>query len=637
MIHSSYSQEIALSNRVANYEIDVVLDTSKKTITANERIVFNNPSSDTIKEMQFHVYYNAFKNTKSTFFKSNTFPDILGTSDATCNWSWTEILKIKDMSGNDLSNNWTYIQPDDSNQDDQTVLRLILSDPVLPFDSMTIDMQWEAKIPKIMARTGYNKSFYFFAQWFPKLGVYEPAGMRYAETGGWNCHQYHANGEYYADFGNYKVSMTVPGDFIVAATGELIEKQNTGQMSTWTFAVEDVIDFTWTASPYFMIQEDQFKDTKIQLYSYPSKSHFAARYFRTIQFAMAFLDEKIGDYPYPTLSIIDVPIHGLFTGGMEYPTLISTLGFCFIPLGLKTPETLVTHEFIHQYFMQMIATNEQEEAWLDEGITTYFEGRILDELDGEHTSTIDWLGIKAGNKEFNRAEFFSKKNIEIAEISRFARDFKDGGYDYLSYNKTAVWLSTLEGIIGTEQIDRVFKQYFEQWKFKHPCKRDFIQVVNDVTEDDWTWFFDQVLEGTEECDYALADIENKEIKPDRGFFTNLDSCEVVSDNNVGLFYSKVTIHRRGEMILPVDVEIMFEDGSSRLEYWDGKERTRSFTFKGNQKVVKAIIDPKRKNYIDRNFLNNSMVLEPNKSRSNRLFARFLTAVQHTLASIMLLA
>ncbi|MDG2419254.1 MAG: hypothetical protein P8M17_09700, partial [Saprospiraceae bacterium] len=196
------SKKAPLSAQIANYDIRVKLDINQKKLIAHTKLVWKNPSADTVSDLQFHLYYNAFKNSETTFFSEKGLPSLFKTSlKDDCNWSWVEIQNMTDKYGNNLASNMHYIQPDDDNKSDQTVLRVPLPKPVLPNESIEIEFDWIGKIPKTMIRTGHNMDFYFMAQWYPKVGVYEPAGMRYAEKGGWNCHQYHSSGEYYGEFG----------------------------------------------------------------------------------------------------------------------------------------------------------------------------------------------------------------------------------------------------------------------------------------------------------------------------------------------------------------------------------------------------------------------------------------------------
>ena len=646
-INNCFTQAV-LSPRIASYNIEVELDVDNKKLYGQQILHWKNPSMDTIFELQYHLYLNAFKNSESTFLREQSNFSLLNTDQDECVWSYVDVQKIVDEYGNDLKANMKYIQNDDGNEHDQTVLQVPLVKPVLPGESIKIDLDWVTKIPNVMPRTGYNKDYYFMVQWFPKVGVYEPAGMRYAKTGQWNCHQYHSNGEYYSDFGNYKVDIIVPKDYIVGASGSLKKEMQNGEKKTYTYQINDVIDFAWTASPHFIEKRTKWKNVDIRLLCYPDHEHIAERYFSAIKNAFEYLNKHVGEYPYSTLTIVDPPFHGIFTSGMEYPTLITTLSVCFLPQGVKTTETIAIHELIHQYFMQMVATNEQEEPWMDEGLTTYYEGRILDFYYGSKTSTIDFMGIKVGNIEANRAGFFSISNPKIADNTYFAREFKHGGYGPVSYNKTAIWLRTLEGIVGIETMDKIMKTYFEKWKFKHPCALDFINVVNEVVQENhgnqfgesMNWFFDQVLYGSELCDYKIAAITHNEITERTGFFDDLVNCEIATDENSEVneseYVAKVILHRLGEVKMPIEVLIQFDDGSTVTESWDGMARSTEFSYKGTKKIECVEIDPDRKIYLDKNFLNNSLTTKPQRKSVRKYFSQFMGWVQNTMLSMSML-
>jgi len=632
-----------LSERIANYTIDLELDTDNKTVNARQKISFKNISTDTIKELQFHLYYNAFKNTESTFYQDQDGVSPFGNfeSKEECTWSWIKIEEFKNAAGVDLSSNMDFIAPDDGNENDETVLRILLNDYILPGVKRTFDLKWQSKIPNIRPRTGYNKDFYHFVQWFPKLGVYEMAGMRGRKEGGWNCHQYHASGEYYADFGNYEVTMDVPNTYKVGASGVMVEKKVEGDRSKWTFKVSDVIDFAWTCSPRFIEFNDTWQDVDLKILTYDDHEACAEKYFNILQKGLSYLDEHVGKYPYPTLTLIDPPLHGLFTGGMEYPTLITSINLCFLPAGFKTTETLTTHELIHQYFMQMVATHEVEEPWLDEGFTTYYEGRILDSYLGEKTSFLDWRGWRVGNGEYNRGEFFAMDNPKLAPSSIKSWEFKHGGYSPISYNKTAIWMKTLERMIGVEVMDEIMRTYFERWKFKHPSGKDFEKVANEVVLKNHgekfganlNWFFDQVIRGTEICDYKLASITNKKIPKPSGYLNSTEDCVNTDFENEDYKLSRVILHRVGELKMPVDIDITFADGTVKTEYWDGISRSIDFSYRGQNEIVSAEIDPERKIYLDRNFLNNSLSVTHQRKGLLFHFHEFLRAAQNILQTL----
>ena len=631
--------------------MQIRLDTENKHLISHTKLLWKNPSADTVRDLQFHLYYNAFKNTESTFFKERGMPSLFKKSlEEECEWSWVEIKNMTDQNGNDLAANMHYYQPDDDNESDQSVLRVPLPQPVLPYETIEVDFDWVAKIPKTMVRTGFNKDFYFMAQWFPKIGVYEPAGMRFAEKGEWNCHQYHSSGEYYADFGNYKVEMTVPENFIVASSGlpSYEPKNNNDNTKTWAFQVDDVIDFAWGASPHFVESKMEWKGVEIKLYTYPEHVHFKERYFSVLPKTMDYFEEHFEKYPYPSLSIIAPPFHGIFTGGMEYPTLITTLNSCLLPTGVRSTEILTIHEFVHQYFQQMVATNEQEEAWMDEGITNFYEGQVMDMIYGEKSSTIDFMGIKAGNAEMDRASFYGMKNPAIAPNSLKSWEFPEGSYHTIQYSKSAVWLNTLKRILGTETFNEAMKTYFLRWKFKHPCAKDFVDVVNEVViknhpeqfGDGMDFFFQQVLYGTEICDYTIRSMVNNPIRSASGIFDDPDDCQhsepIVDAEGNTIYKSFVGVERLGNMVLPVEVLVQFDDGSEVLETWNGEETIYYFFYKGTKQIVCAEVDPQHKLFLDKNFINNSFTTKPNPTGVRKYVNEFLFWMQNAMEGLAVL-
>ncbi|MCB0577703.1 MAG: M1 family metallopeptidase [Phaeodactylibacter sp.] len=632
-----------LSPRTASYDIQVRLDTAEKKLYGRQALHWANPSADTVRELQYHLYLNAFRNSESTFMReAGNFGFMIDAMRENCGWGWTEVQRITDGDGNRLA--MEYIAPDDGNPADRTVLRVPLARPVLPGGTIRAELEWTSQIPRAAARTGYNQDYYFLAQWFPKVGVYEPAGMRFAQAGQWNCHQYHAEGEYYSDFGVYNVAITLPAGFTVGASGVLQGVEEQRDEKTWAFRAEDVIDFTWAASPHFKEIKETHNGVQLRLLAYPYHEHLAERYFRVIKFAMDFCGSRFGPYPYPGLTIVDPPLHGMFSSAMEYPTLISTANLCFLPASVRTSELLLAHEFVHQYFMQMVASNEQEEPWLDEGITNYYEARIMDELFGPQSSTVDWLGFRMGNLESNRGAFFGMDNPQIADYGRFSWQFPEGSGHDISYSKTTLWLRTLEGLLGTEALDEVMGAYFRRWKFRHPCGQDFIDVVNEEVAkkfgnrfgENMDWFFGQVLYSTELCDYAVASIANTPVAPPAGIFEETEDCVRPEGKGEPRFRASVIVHRLEGLYFPVEVRITFEDGQTITEQWDGKARSREFVYEGRGRAVAAEIDPERRICLDKNFINNSRAVAPQKTGVRKYFLQFLFWMQNAMQGLSML-
>lgn len=632
-----------LSPRIASYVISVSLDAEKKTLHGRETLRWLNTSKDKISELHFHLYLNAFKNSKSTFM-TESGGQLRGDRMEAGGWGWIDVTSMNVRNGEELKSKMEFIHPDDDNAIDQTVFRVLLSKPVLPHQTISIDINFIAKLPKVFARTGYSQDYFMCGQWFPKIGVYEPAGMRYATKGQWNCHQFHANSEFYADYGVYDVDMTVPKDYVVGATGILEHERMIGDSTkTCFYHAEDVHDFSWTASPLYKVVEDQWRHVKIRLLIQPDRlKGQAERYLRSAKAALAYLDEHVGKYPYPNLTIVDPQWGAEGAWGMEYPTLITGGTYWGIPSGLRLTELVTVHEFGHQYFYGLVGSNEFEEAWLDEGITQYYETRIMDATYGARTATLDLMGFHMGDFEFTRSGYTGLDNPKIAPTFAYAWDYRAGGYGSMTYSKSTTFLTTLQRMIGNDVMDEVMKTYFDRWKFKHPCSKDFIVVVNEVVKKrlgdkfgkDMNWFFDQVLYGTDVCDYELSGIRNEIVFGTRGL---VDSAGIKTtprekyDPKKALIYeSRVLVARLGEVRIPVDVLVHFEDGRETRERWDGQARWKEFKYTRQQKVVWAKVDPDDVLAIDINVNNNSKTTEATSQPIWKYTVKFLFWIQDLL-------
>ncbi len=636
-----------LSARTASYAINLVLDTENQQVSAQQRLTFHNPSADTIWSLPFHMYYNAFQSNKTTFWQGTSrVPRTISNEDVeNCNWGWINVTHVTDEAGNDLSSQLRYIQPDDGNPYDHSVLEVRLAEPILPYATAHFDMEWDAQIPPLVIRTGVSRDFYFMAQWFPKLGVYEPAGTRFATSGQWNCHQYHANTEYYGEFGLYEVSMDVPSNYVLGASGFLVGKEEKSDRTIYQYRAEDVIDFTWTASPGFVEVMDEWEGVQIRLLIMPEHLVNKDRFLTAAKHTLGFYADYIEKYPYSTLTIVSPPFHGMRAGAMEYPTLITSPTLYGFPKGVRTTETLVIHELTHQYFMQMLATNEQEEPWMDEGFTSYFEAKILDRYYPDGTVAIDALGVHVGSEELRRGRFLNADNISVGPLSDFGWHFRHGSYSQIVYGKSAVLLSTLEGLVGEQTMQAIIQAYFQRWKFKHPGRQDFIDVVNEVVVNrhgeafgpDLNWFFDQGIYGTEACDYSIGGIENTKITAPLGFVDNVEECEgFPREQGEHVYQSRVIVFRLGGFRLPQEVRIVFDDGEEVIETWDGQGRSHEFAYTGTRKVVGAEIDPAGKIPLDKNLINNSYVLENQSPGILRYFTGFISWLQHSMLSASML-
>src|SRR5450759_5969448 len=199
--------------KLLDYAIDVTVYPDQKTVEGRETLKWTNPSDVPVAELRFHLYWNAFRNDRSTFFKESG-GQLRGDKDDTGKgWGYTDVTSMK-WDGVELVKGARFESPDDGNPDDRTVLVVPLPRPVAPGETAALAITWKAKVPRVYARAGYVRDFFMFGQWIPQIGVYEQKGRRRRKESGWNRHQYHANNEVYADWGDYLVSITLPEKFV---------------------------------------------------------------------------------------------------------------------------------------------------------------------------------------------------------------------------------------------------------------------------------------------------------------------------------------------------------------------------------------------------------------------------------------
>jgi len=607
--NSDYNK--AQSPKIANYTIDVHLDHIAKTATCKQLLVWKNTSPDTISSLRFYMYMNAFKDLKSSYLR-NSRGKVFGKdiSDRTADeWGHITIDKIIDESGIDLTAKKQFIQPNDNNENDASVLEIELSEPLLPGASGTYDIDFITKMPKTIARAGYSRhDFFLFVHWFPQVGVYETD-----KNGkwGWNCHQFIPGTEFFADFGDYDVTITASDHLDIGASGCRISHTQEGGLQKVHFKAYDLIDFGFVVYSDFDTYTSTFMGVDIEILMPPEHCAFAERYLEAIENGLEYLDKYVGPYPYPKITVVDPPMHALNSGFMEYPMMITAASFYGIPKSIRSVESLVIHEFTHMYFMATLASNEKEEAWLDEGFVTYFEDRITDHYHGEKSSFFNILGFRSGNAENSRLEYTKLDHSRMGPIARPGWEIR-GPYKGLIYAKTSSMLKTLEGLVGRSVMDDIIQTYYEAYKFKHPKEADFRRIVSEVLSDkklnfDLDQFFDQCLHGTEISDFEVVAIQNEQ--KGNGYF------------------STVEIKQNGGLVFPVDVDIFYDNGDKQTVHWNGQGGITTFTFEREFPVTAVHIDPEFKIFLDINTINNSKTLNSNKKPNVKYSAKVLNWAQ----------
>lgn len=583
--------------RVADYTIHAQYDDATHTVAGSETILWRNRGKTSTNELQLHLYLNAFANSKSSFVRAagGEWKKFLARHPDP--WGYCEIRKIT-VDGVDLTANLQFIHPDDDNVDDHTVARVSLPSPVLAGDELRIEIEFVSRLPRVAARSGHAGPFAMVAQWYPKLGV--------LENGRWNCHQYHLTTEFYADFGIYDVHLTVPATGVVGASGLLAgERVNGDDTKTLHFVAEDVHDFAWVIDPRFAVVERIVEGVPIRLLLQPNHLHQAERHIDALAAGLRRLQSWIGPFPYPQLTVVDPGAGGLAAGGMEYPMLITVGTTWWMPSGLRLPDITAIHELGHQYWYAAVASNEAREAWLDEGVNTFLTARVVAaEFDGV---ALDLFGLQASALALPRFGYL--RSPQRDPIDRHAAQFLDRrSYVSISYDKTALMLETLDRLLGGDVVTRGLAAYFERWKFRHPTATDLLAALEESSGQKLSWYFDQVLRGTEMVDYAVTRVIAEPADGFAGYrFKDIGVGEVVAPvaSKPPQYRNEVVVERLGGVRLPVELLVVFDDGTTATAGWDGQDRWKRFEYSGPQRVEWAVVDPHRKLLLDVNFVNNS--------------------------------
>jgi Peptidase family M1 domain len=578
-----------LSPRNANYTLSATLDDGAHTVTGRARLTWRNDAREPARELVFHLYMNAFKNELSTFMRESRGRLRMSEHEREHGWGAIDVKRWT-VRGADVT---ARVRVDD------TLATVPLDAPVEPGATIVVETEFTTTLPKVFARTGWHKDFFAVAQWFPKIGVWD-CDMSVCR---WRAHQHHAASEFFADFGVYDATVDVPERYQVGATGVPTDEKTANGRRVTTWHAEDVHDFVFAACPRFAPRHDTFHDdhgdVDILLLGIRGHEVNAPRHLAAARATLAELARRFGPYPYSRLTIVDVPQGAEGAGGMEYPTLFFTFD-APVPRGVHLPELVTAHELSHQYFQGMVASDEVEEAWLDEGFTETMTDWALERMFGRGGS-YDWLGHFLPTSEESRLGYRRQTGRDALETRAF--EFVDlPTYGAVTYGKTDVLLRTVENYLGTEKFERGMRRYFETWRFKHPRMDDFTRAFDAGTGVDLSWLWRPALETSEVLDYELMALDVRHHPRPSGLFEADGGArrevDVPADEKAP-WTSEVVVRRRGEMTFPVELEVAFDDGTTRRERWDGADaRWKRFTFEGEHKVVRAQLDPEHKVPLD---------------------------------------
>ena len=707
------------------YVIGVRVDPNEKKLQGDLHLSWTNQSKDDVFDLWFHLYWNAFANNRSTHLVESK-GDLRGTKISD-EWGWQQLTALRVNQGDSLGK-LEWMAPDDGNAQDRSVFRVKLAEPLRQGQSVTVDLSWEARIPRVRRRTGQKDDFLFMAQWFPKLGVYETGN-------GWNCHQFHANTEFFADYGTYDVTIDLPARYAgkIGASGvELLPEKTDGERVRAHFLAPSladrelkgadgraplVHDFAWTADPRYVKYEEVFRwqdwakrfesevssttlalgrgtsevagrDVRVSVLLHPDHADQGARHFDATCTSLFFYGLWWGTYPYEQVTVVDPAWGGGAAAGMEYPTLF-TAGSRVLSLPtMRTPESVTVHECGHQFWYGLVGNNEFEAGWLDEGFNTFSQSEAMYRRYGQNPLTseygpmpfdaarqlepagggiADWFALRTGPALLGTSwtplrssaliDFWREQ--PLATFARMRDDPRDGdrngyladpdsdpvdrpgwlyadsrSYRTNSYRRTGTMLRTLCGLVGKEKFESAMRLYSERWRYRHPYADDFFSAFQEGAGIDLKWFFDAAFRSEATIDWSV-EVSQRRAPADEGWFPGPDGkwqkSEAAKEKSAEPgWLPELMLRRRGELCLPLPVELTFEGGEREMLVWTRESQLRQAWWKplaerppSAKKLVSVVIDPAQRYWCDLDLSNNRWYAESDRRTPLRWSERVL--------------
>ncbi|HYG20987.1 MAG TPA: M1 family metallopeptidase [Ohtaekwangia sp.] len=528
LVQVSTGQDFRWQQRV-EYDMNVRLDVKTHKVTGTQKLTYYNNSRDTLHKVYYHLYFNAFQPGSMMDVRSRTIADpdprvvdrISKLSDDEIGYQHIESLKQD-------GKNTSY-------RVEGTILEVALAKPILPGTKTVFEMKFESQVPVQIRRSGRNSKegiAYSMTQWYPKLAEYDHQG--------WHADQYVAR-EFHGVWGDFNVNITIDPTYVIGGTGKLVNadkighgyekagttvKPSAGEL-TWNFTAKNVIDFAWAADPDYVHEKAQVPGGP-ELHFFYQKNEKTGENWKKLQdYAVKnfeFMNQNFGKYPYDSYAIIQGG-----DGGMEYP-------MCTLILGERPLGSLVgtmSHEAAHSWYQAVLASNEALYHWLDEGFADFTSQEAMGFMTGEgdvHKGSYNgyFALVKSGLQE---------------PVSQHADHFTTNrAYSNASYTMGTVFLHQLKYIIGEENFYRGMRRYYNTWKFKHPEPNDFIRVMEKQSGMQLHWYLGYWINTTKRIDYGI---------------------NMIAENQGATF---VTLERRGEFPMPIDLVVTYKDGSRELHY-----------------------------------------------------------------------
>ncbi len=562
------------------YDITATLDEGRGTLGGTQRVIYHNNSPDTLRSVSFHLYLNAFR-------PGSRWAD----ADSAEHRRRFNDLRDPDYAYNRVSGvtvEGQALPPVYPFAPDSTVVRYLLPSPVAPGETFTVSMNWEARPSTVPRRQGRRGRAFDFAQWYPRVTAYDKYG--------WEEHPLYPAGEFYGDFGEFRVMLDVPADEVVGATGVPVcgdpgwEKANQtpGQPVEYqrdfygvpscgetsgaaagrkriVWMAKDVHHFALSMNPAYRYEGGHFGAVAVHALYQPGdeKSWGGGLAVRNTETALEWLDGLFGPFPWPQLT----NVHRIEGGGTEFPMMVHNG-----TAGLE----LILHEVGHNYLMGILASNEWKEGFLDEGFTSF-----------QTTWFGETHGLRDGYESIERAMVLS--DVEgwsqpTSLVSEHYRDF--GTYNSMIYDRGELFFQQLRNIVGDSTMRQILRTYYQRWKLKHVDEAAFRAVAEEVSKKDLGQFFAQFLHTTELYDYAVGRVRNV------GTF----------GDDVAGWTTRVELVRKAPGIYPVDIVVRTATDSAVRRVTGAAEREWVDIFT-QQKPREVEVDPRVRAH-DWNMLNN---------------------------------
>ncbi len=511
------------------YRIEARLNEDAEQLEGFARVRYRNNSPRTLREFYFHLYLNAFRPNsawarKDLEYGIRTFQD-LGPDE-----HGFERIQTLSVDG-------TPVRPFYPFAPDSTIVGIRLPEPLEPGESLAVDVRWDARPSSVPRRQGRAGRQYDFAQWYPRVVVYDNQG--------WRTQPLYRAGEFYGEFATYDVTLEVPSDQVLGATGVPVEGdpgwedaavpgagpidyqrewygslsgppciQRGGERVCGDFPArnlqleeplghllssprpgnkqvrwyaEDVHHFAWSASPDYMVEMGRWGEVAIRvLYRPGDESTWGGGIaVRRTAVALEWLDSLFGEYPYPQVT----NLHRIEGGGTEFPMLI---------MDGSASQGLILHEVGHIYAHGILANNEWYEGWLDEGMST-FQTSWFNEVNG--------AGPRVWDGSRRRIMLMDLQGTSEPVVLNAEAYAEQGVYSAMIYTKGSLVLWMLREMVGDETMVRILRTYYDRHRFSHVTSSDFQAVAEEISGRDLDWFFGQWLHRTGTVDYALDDVE----------------------------------------------------------------------------------------------------------------------------------